>query len=388
MTETTTAITSAKNSAQAGFELGREIRKTFRGAAPDAIVVFASAQHDYGKLLAALAESAGTDVIVGSSSAGEFTHSARGEGHVSALAVRSDTMDFAVGVGCDLKDDPDKTASHVVSTFSGLTGSLRPYRAALVMSDALAGYADAVVERLTVATGGNYRFFGGGAGDDGRFKETHVFAKTRALSDAVVALEILSDQPIGVGVSHGWVPASAGMRVTEVDGSRLVSLNGAPTVEAFEAHALATGQKFDATEPLPFFLHNIIGIENAGSYRLRVPLEVANDGSVLCAARIPASSIVYIMKTTTESAVVAAEQATRAALEALGGRRPSGALIFDCVATRLRMGQAFDEELKACASLLQPAGFVGCNTYGQIARAEGQFGGFHNCTAVVCVLPQ
>jgi len=34
-----------------------------------------------------------------------------------------------------------------------------------------------------------------------------------------------------------------------------------------------------------------------------------------------------------------------------------------------------------------PAGFVGCNTYGQIARAEGQFGGFHNCTAVVCVLP-
>lgn len=94
------------------------------------------------------------------------------------------------------------------------------------------------------------------------------------------------------------------------------------------------------------------------------------------------------MKTTTESAVLAAEQATRAALQALGGRRPSGALVFDCVATRLRMGRAFDEELKACASLLEPAGFVGCNTYGQIARAEGQFGGFHNCTAVVCVLPQ
>jgi hypothetical protein len=34
-----------------------------------------------------------------------------------------------------------------------------------------------------------------------------------------------------------------------------------------------------------------------------------------------------------------------------------------------------------------PAGFVGCNTCAQIARADGQFGGFHNCTAVVCVMP-
>ena len=27
-------------------------------------------------------------------------------------------------------------------------------------------------------------------------------------------------------------------------------------------------------------------------------------------------------------------------------------------------------------------------SYGQIARADGQFSGFHNCTAVVCVLPE
>ena len=61
--------------------------------------------------------------------------------------------------------------------------------------------------------------------------------------------------------------------------------------------------------------------------------------------------------------------------------------MFDCVATRLRLGRAFEDELRACASLLDPAGFVGCNTYGQIARSEGQVSGFHNCTAVVCLLP-
>ncbi len=37
---------------------------------------------------------------------------------------------------------------------------------------------------------------------------------------------------------------------------------------------------------------------------------------------------------------------------------------------------------------LGPARFAGCNSYGQIARAEGQFGGFHNSTAVIGVLPE
>ena len=388
MTQSVTTITSAADSAEAGAELGRAIRKGLNGAAADAVIVFASAKHDYEKLLWALAEGAGTNMIVGSSSAGEFTHSSRGEGYVSALALRSSSMQFSVGLGRGITRDPIAAARDAVSTFKGLAGRPMPYRSALVMTDALAGHTDALVEEMTIATGGNYRFFGGGAGDDGLFQKTHVFAGRQPVSDAVAALEILSMQPVGVGVSHGWVPAGAGLRVTEVEGTRLVSLNGAPAVDAFEAHAEDTGQSLDPANPLPFFLHNILGIESGGAYRLRVPLGVDGDGAVACAAAIPPGAIVHIMKTTAASAMLAAEQATRSALEALGGRKPGAALVFDCVATRLRTGRAFDNELKACADLLGPAGFVGCNTYGQIARAEGQFGGFHNCTAVVCVLPE
>ncbi|MGZ5117646.1 MAG: FIST signal transduction protein [Burkholderiales bacterium] len=388
MTLSVTTITSQQDSTQAGAELGRTIREGLNGGSADAVVVFASAQHDYQRLLSALVETSGTEVVVGSSSAGEFTNSSRGEGYVSALGLRSESMQFAVGIGRNLTANPTAAARQVVETFAGLAGRPMPYRSALVMTDALAGHTDALVEEMTIATGGNYRFFGGGAGDDGRFQKTYVFAGTQAMSDAVVALEMLSMQPVGVGVSHGWTPGGPGLRVTEVDGSRLISLNGAPALQAFEDYAEATRQKLDQEYPLPFFLHNILGIESNGSFRLRVPLGIGADGSVSCAAAIPRGAVVRNMNTTAESAVLAAEQATRSALEALGGREPGAALVFDCVATRLRIGSAFDNELKACADLLGPAGFVGCNTYGQIARAEGQFGGFHNCTAVVCVLPQ
>ncbi len=120
---------------------------------------------------------------------------------------------------------------------------------------------------------------------------------------------------------------------------------------------------------------------------LRVPLGVEETGAGACAADVPAGARVEIMGTTAASAGGAAVQATRAALQQLDGHRPQVALFFDCVATRLRLGQAFEVELATVRHELAEAPFVGCNTYGQIARAEGQFGGFHNCTAVVRVLP-
>lgn len=386
MTQTHTVINDTPDSARAGRELGSAIREAFDGAAADAVVVFASARHDYTALLGALCDAAGTEIVAGSSSAGEFTHGERGEGRVSAMGIRSSQMKFALGLGLGVSTDAAQAASQAAAAFRGASDAL-PYRSALVMTDALAGHTDALVEQLTLCTAGNYRFFGGGAGDDGRFQSTHVFAGRQACGDAVVALEILSDKPVGVGVAHGWEPAGPGLRVTEAAGSRLVGLNGEPAVHAFQEHAERTGQRFALADPMPFFLHNVIGIRGEDGFRLRVPLACQDDGSILCAAAVSEGAVVHFMRTSEASAMLAARRATMQALNALAGHKPAAAFVFDCVATRLRLGRSFEDELQACATLLEPAGFVGCNTYGQVARAEGQFSGFHNCTAVVCVLP-
>jgi hypothetical protein len=177
------------------------------------------------------------------------------------------------------------------------------------------------------------------------------------------------------------------MRVTEAAETRVVSLNATAAAEVFAAHAAATAQRFDPTDPLPFFLHNVIGVEDGVHQKLRVPLAVEAAGAVACATEVPAGAIAHIMGTSTPSAAAAATRATQAALAQLGGRSPAAALFFDCAATRLRMGRDFDLELGALREALGAAPYAGCNTFGQIARAEGQFSGFHNCTAVVCLLP-
>lgn len=387
MTSVTVAHTELTESAAAGRALGAEIAAAFAGQAPDALILFASPAHDYARLLAEVQATCHPGALVGCSSSGEFSSHGNHDRSACALALRSAEMHFAVGIGRGLRADRVAAARALVSAFQGPATHAYPFRTALVFTDALAGYADDLIDHVTRLTAGTYQLVGGGAGDDAQFQQTHVFYGTEAATDAVVALEILSLHPIGIGVGHGWRPASPPMRVTEAAETRLVSLNASAAAEAFAEHAAATEQRFDPSDPLPFFLHNVIGVDEGADQKLRVPLAVNVDGSVACATEVPTGAIAHIMGTTTPSAAAAATRATQAALAQLGGRQPAAALFFDCAATRLRMGRDFDLELGALREALGAAPYAGCNTFGQIARAEGQFSGFHNCTAVVCLLP-
>ncbi len=387
MTESAVVYSNEKDSVAAGRELSRQIKLSLPGEPPDAVILFASPRYDHPALLRSLKESCNSKLLVGASSAGEFTTDQRGEGLTCALALRSKEIQFAAGVGRDLDRDRAAAARNLVSSFRGVGSENHVFRSALVMTDALAGHADDLVEQLTLSTAGRYQFFGGGAGDDAQFRRTQVFYDTESLSNAAVALEMLSQKPIGIGVGHGWEPVGPPLRVTQAEGMNVVSLNGVPAVEAFEEHAQGTHQAFDPASPFPFFLHNVLGIHTDSGFRLRVPLSVGKDGSITCAAKIPVGATVHLMAATANSAVEAAARATKSAIAALGGHKPQVALFFDCVATRLRMGDAFGLELERLAQDLGEARYAGCNTHGQIARAPGQFSGFHNCTAVVCVLP-
>ncbi|HBZ06806.1 MAG TPA: FIST domain protein [Massilia sp.] len=367
--------------------LADSVSVKMNGSRPDVLIVFASPEFDYQPLLAALEAACQPRLLVGCSSAGEFSGCATGNASVSVMAIRADDMLFRAGLGTGLRQNFSGALDQVMPVFSGSEHPDFPYRSALVLTDALAGYVDEIIHEMMVLTGGTYQLFGGGAADDAKFDQTHVFIGTEAHTDAIVVLEMLSKKPIGLGVRHGWQPAGPVLRVTEAQGNRLVSLNATPAVEVFEAHAQATGQTFNRADALPFFLHNVIGIETGEGYKLRVPLALNDDGSISCAAEVPVGGTVRLMVADAASACEAARQAAQAALAGLEGGEHAGSLLFDCTATRLRLGREFGHELEAVGEALGSENFAGCNTYGQIARSTGQFSGFHNCTAVVCAIP-
>ncbi|MDQ6733806.1 MAG: FIST C-terminal domain-containing protein [Nitrospirota bacterium] len=371
MTESHIAHTDLKDSTAAGHFLGEEIRRAFYDKPADAVIVFSSAEHQYTDILHALKNSCEANALVGCSSAGEFTNQSLKTGSTCALALRSSDLMFTAALGRSVSTNRTAVAHDLASAFRGKATHDHPYRYALVLTDALAGHADEFIEQLTLATGGTYQLFGGGAGDDALFRQTHVFCDTEAATDAVVGLEILSKKPLGLGLCHGWIPASPTMRVTESQGAILQSINAVPAVEAFRQHARATNQRFDEAEPQHYFLHNIIGIDTGSGHKLRVPLTLHADGSITMAAEVPSASLINFMKTSVASATEAAVKATEMAVEGLKGSRPQAGLFFDCVATRLRMGKDFGFELDSISRQLGHAQYIGCNTYGKSPESKG-----------------
>jgi hypothetical protein len=388
MTESAVVCTEEGDNARAGEELGRGILERLDGQPPDALIVFVSPKYEVESFLAALHAACHPTTLVGCSSAGEFLNTHYGVGHACAVGLRSTEMRFRAAMGRGIGRSREAVAAAITDKFDGIETAAHGFRSALVLTDALAGHADELIDQLTLQTKGSYQFFGGGAGDDANFRRTQVFCGTEVASDAAVALEILSTKPIGVGVRHGWEPVGEPLRVTQSEGARIIGLNAGVPAEAFEEHAARTGQRFDRADPIPFFLHNILGIDTGQGYKLRVPLAVHEDGTISCAAEVPQGSVVHIMSTSSEQAAGAAASAAFDAVSKLDGNEPACAIFFDCVATRLRMGKDFGIELQSVQDVLKGATFAGCNTYGQVARAEGQFSGFHNCTAVVCAIPR
>lgn len=388
MTKSTVVFTDKTSGEEAGHTLGSQIKVNMGDVIPQVVIVFASSVYDYASLLKSLKAACNPEIIVGSSSAGEFTSVNYGTDSACAIALHSKEMIFSAGLGKGIKASRDQVTDELYACLQGTENAQFQYRSAMIFADALSGYTDELIDLLTEKTGGIYQFFGGGAGDNANFGRTHVFLNEEAASDSAVILEILSNKPVGIGVSHGWSPTGNKMRVTEVDGIRLISINGKSTLEVLSEHAQNTNQDFDINNPIPFFLHNVIGVEMSDGYKLRVPLAINPDGSVNLASDIAEGSYISFMTTDSSSAQAAALRATDTAIQQLEGNKPNVALFFDCVATRLRLGKDFSSELNQVKESLNDINYAGCNTYGQVARVNGQFNGFHNCTAVVCVLPE
>jgi hypothetical protein len=379
--------TEIADSSEAGRDLANLVRAHNSGA-PDAVILFASPSFEPEPLLHEFVSGVEPRQLVGCTSAGEFTQAVQGTGLACCVAIWSDELTFQAAVGHGISTGHRAAAGQLADQLTNQVAPPNYFRTGILFVDALAGHTEPFLDQLTVATAGAYQFVGGGAGDDGKFQKTSVFIGSEVFEDAAVVLGIVSRAPLAVGVGHGWTPVGDRMRVTESAGNVLSSLNGVPALEATQSYAASTNQELNLAQPLPFFLHNILGIETPAGYKLRVPLGVQEDGSLLMAANVPTGSVVSFMSTSAKSAAAAARNAAASGMGQLADAEPRFALFFDCVATRLGMGEAeFGNELKALSEAMHGVPFMGFNTHGQVARASGQFSGFHNCTAVVCMFP-
>jgi hypothetical protein len=373
--------------------LAGHVRASFAGTEPALLVVFGSTAQPLAGLTRQLAGEFPGAVLIGSSTAGEFTEERDAKDATALFALAGDYRCFA-GIGTGLKANPERAIQQAIE---GLPHQLHgyPHRTAILLLDPLAGNGEETVLIAASMLGSDVRLAGGAAGDDLRMKATHVACGTRAAEDAAVVALLFSKSPLGVGVCHGHRPLSPPLKVTRAEGNVVWELEGKPAWQVWldrtRDQAAASGIDVGAIrkdDEGAYLLRYEAGLAAGSDYKIRAPLSRGADGSISFACGIAEGSVIRITESEPERQIVSAREAARRARSHLGGKPVAGALVFDCICRNLILGKDFARAVRGMSEELGNVPIAGFETYGEIALDVGDMSGFHNTTSVVLAFPQ
>jgi len=358
---------------------------------PSLILLFASVEQGLGELQPIVSRAYPDAVVLGSSTAGEFTESGDTQGETVAVAVSGD---FVVegNIGKGLKDN---VQTAVATALSGLdaTHDEHPHRTAVVLLDTLAGRGEEAALLTSAMLGEDVTLAGGAAGDD-KMETTWVGHNDTVATDAVAVAVIHSKKPFAVGVSHGHKPLSEPLTVTKAEGNVIHEIEDRPAWDVWVEHTREAALKrgidpAELDDPAKIFDYLVVyeaGLTIGDTYKMRAPLLRGEDGSLTFACGVPEGTTFQIMQGLPEAQISSARDAANKAVSGLDGKA-AGAIVFDCVCRKAILKDDFNRAVSAISDVVAaPVG--GFETYGEIALEIGAMSGFHNTTTVVLALPE
>lgn len=380
---------SDSNPKEAGAEACRQALAKVSN--PELFIVFSSSKFDQKEMLSGVKEVSKDVPLIGCSTAGEITSAGAAEGSVAVMAIQSDSVDFTIGKGGDLKTGVREAGAQLAKDITGRAKD--KVNCLLMLTDVLNGNGAEVVRGIQDILGSDALIVGGAAGDDFSFKQTFEYYNDDISSSTVVGVGLSGNVGIGIGVRHGWVSIGMPMKATKSEGAVLKELDGRPAVSIYEDYF---GKKAEELREEPLAKLAItyplgMSVEGSDELLIRDPITVDAEGAITCAAEIPEGAEVRLMIGSKEEAIVAAKDAAQKALAQLSGKTPRVAIIFNCIARRKLFGRYANDEITAIQGILgKDVPVIGFYTYGEIApigeSADELFSRFHNETAVVMVI--
>lgn len=313
----------------------------------------------------------------------------RSEGIITPDGVRQEgcgafalSSDVRVGIGLgtwasgDLRAAGRDAAAGAVAQLELVPG----HSVVLLLLDPTSGDESRVIDGVYEVVGGMIPLAGGGANGPA----PTLFADGRACGDSVVAIAIVSPEPIALGLSHGCEARPVPAIVTRTEGRAILELDGRPAEEVYlEGLGRAGAELSDDEFERLAVLHPLAQPELRGELRLRHILRRAPAGGLACATPVPMNAAIWFCEQTEQSVIGSAGEAVRAARAGLPGA-PRAGLVFDCAARKRAVGERLAEEAAAFVAAFGaeiPIG--GLYTRGEVGRARGAKGDRAHAAVVV-----
>ena len=245
-----------------------EIQDQLSDMSPKAVLYFSTSNHDPEALATAMKQAFPASECFGCTTAGEITTGKMLDDSLVAMAFSDEVIEdmHTVLIG-DIQNVHDavskvndEMSEHFGKPFSEL--DYKEY-VGILLIDGLSGAEEQVIEKIGDVA--NIKIVGGSAGDDLKFKQTHVFHNRKAASNAAVLCIMKPKVTFDVIKTQSFVSTEKTMTVTKTNEAarEVIEFNGQPaateyskaletTVDDLAAKAFRNPLGIMVTEDEPF----------------------------------------------------------------------------------------------------------------------------------------
>jgi len=366
--------------------LEEALRSLESPTAPKLVVALVAPHFDLPTIAEGLHQALPGTQVIGCTTSGEIAPDGAMAHALVLWALGGDAISVTTGSGQGDDLGLRKAATEAAHCLDQL--DQRANTVLMMLSDGLCGDQMDVVRGAYDVAAIDVPLVGGCAGDYLAMRRTRQIHGRRVMSQSVVAAAISSDRPLGIGVSHGWRPASEPMLVTGSKGNLLSSLEDKPALDVYldffnPPEAARTDQAafadFAATHPIGIRRRDKIEMRHITGFNLQTR-------ELITVAEVPQGALAFLTEGDFDSVLDAAAQSCQSALAALDGGEAVGLFLFDCVSRRAVFTEdRVHEETDLITSSCGQVPMAGFYTYGEICRTKGA-GGFHNQTLVTLAI--
>jgi hypothetical protein len=351
-------IHSTRSGAEAVLaDLGRQYSDISKTIKPRMVLFFSNSNIDLQALNTGMKDIFAKADVFGCTTAGELISGLALKNSVVCMIFDQETIeDVKIEVIKNIKDNVDVHSSfksfeyyynvHMLyMDFSRYVG--------MVLIDGLSGAEEKLME--SIARNTNIQFIGASAGDDLKYRETHVFANGHIYVNAALLILIKAKAKFGFIKTQSFNKLDKKLIATRVDESlrEVIEFNNKPAVDAY-SEALGIAPEDAAAH----FMTNPVGIVIDDELYVRSPQQVVGK-SMRFYCNIQRGSELLLLESTD---IV---EDTRKAVEKKAGESQniSGIINFHCI---LR-AQQLDEkhQTDAYAKIFSGIPTIGFNTYGE-----------------------
>jgi len=334
----------------------QDLRAQVQGPSPKVVFFFASDSYEGATLSRQMQDAFPSACVVGCSTAGEIAGSML-SGSVAAMFLGDDIVeDAAVAVveklskGIDIQAAFRRLEDHFHAGPSAW--DFQKY-VGVVLVDGLSGAEERLLEKLGDST--DVFFVGGSAGDDLKFKATHVYAGGVSSTDSAALLLLRLRKGFEIVKTQSFRPMGKTLTATEVDEPRrtVLAFNHKP---ALEAYAEALG--IPSSEAAARFFEHPLGLMVDGEPFVRSP-QRADGGSIVFYCQIKQGMELEVLEAT--DIVADTRQAIEARKAAMGEIR--GLIDFQCILRTLQLRN--EKRCAEYASIFDGIPSAGFSTYGE-----------------------